>query len=193
MVNISFIPGNTVKLSCRPGSNLARVRWDVDQRPITSSDTFQIHSDGLLILNASADASGHYTCSSVESSNNQDYFTQNAAYQLMLGSRRATGETLLAQSQDQWPTLVILQILVAFLAIILILLVMWNIYKGHFEFLRPCSRNRQESQGGQDSVFLEPLQTTAGKTAGSNSNNNHNREAEFHKAEEKDSITQLNT
>ncbi|XP_072524426.1 semaphorin-4E [Salminus brasiliensis] len=184
-VNMSFLPGNTIKLFCQPSSNLARVEWHVDKRLVISSDTYEIQRDGLLILNASAQASGLYTCRSVETYNNVDYITRNAAYELRQGSgqTRQAEETslLLPQAQKQQNTVVALQVIVVFLSLMLIALIMWNVYNGHFKILgRHCNQG-QEAEGGQEfAPTLEPLQAADGKVskAGSNSNNNHNRRSE---------------
>ncbi|XP_036411732.1 semaphorin-4E isoform X2 [Colossoma macropomum] len=197
-VNITFHPGNTIKLLCQPGSNLARTQWHIDQRPVVSSDTYQILRDGLLILNASAEASGLYNCSSVESSNSRDYVTQNAVYELRLGASQS-GETslLLPQVQKQQHTMMVLQVMVVLLSLMLVALVMWNIYKGHFGFLPQCFSRGQDAEGGQTSVrnVQEPLQVSNEHISrdGNTSNNNHNRGAEFHSAQGKNSKTQQNT
>ncbi|KAL6468183.1 hypothetical protein MHYP_G00238600 [Metynnis hypsauchen] len=196
-MNITFHPGNTIKLLCQPGSNLARIQWHVDQQPLISSDTFQVLRDGLLIINASTEASGLYNCSSVESSNSRDYVTQNAVYELRLGASQS-GETslLLPQVQKQQHTMVALQVIVVLLSLMLVALVMWNIYKGHFGFLPQCFSRGQEAQGGQApcSHFQEPLQVSYENMSreGNTSNNNHNRGVEFHGAQGKDSKIQQN-
>ncbi|KAG9278208.1 semaphorin-4E [Astyanax mexicanus] len=186
-VNLSFLPGNTVKLLCRPGSNLARVEWQVDSRSVISSDAYQINQDGLLILNASAEASGFYTCRSVESSNSQDYVTGIASYELRLASGQACqsedATVLLPQAQTTQNTVVALQIMVVLLSIMLAALVIWNFYKGHFSILGRRCTQEQEAEGGQESVrTLELLRPADGKIqregSTSNSNNNHNRRSE---------------
>ncbi|KAI4871750.1 hypothetical protein NFI96_029491 [Prochilodus magdalenae] len=183
-VNITFHPGNTVKLLCQLGSNLAQVLWHVDQKPVISSGTYQIQRDGLLILNASAEASGLYTCSSVESSNGKDYSTQNAVYQLRLGAgQSAETSLLLPQVQNQQHTVVALQVMVVLLTLMLVALLTWNIYKGHFGILRRCFGQGHEADGGQTSAptFQEPLKGSCTNRSGEgNASNNNHRAGEFH-------------
>ncbi|XP_066511837.1 semaphorin-4E-like [Hoplias malabaricus] len=186
-LNMTFHPGNTIKLLCQPGSNFAQVQWLKDQQPLVSSEDFQIKSDGLLILNASAETSGLYSCSSVESSKSQQYVIHNVAYELRLGSGRAgqweDTSRLLPQVQKNQHIVVALQTVVVLLSLTLVALVLWNVYKGHFSFLPRCFSRGQEAEVGQDSV---PLEASADKASGEgrNSNNNHNR-----RAEEKDCVT----
>ncbi|KAF5889706.1 semaphorin-4E-like isoform X1, partial [Clarias magur] len=80
-----FYPGNTVSLVCEPGSNLAQVQWHVNGQPVEKSNVNQVQHNTLLILNPSERDTGHYTCTSVETSMGVDYVTQTAEYELRLG------------------------------------------------------------------------------------------------------------
>lgn len=166
-MNISFFLGNTVKLWCRPYSNLAQIDWQVNGRPITASKTFQILSDGLMIFNASADDSGHYTCDSIETVSQQEHRTRHVAYDLKPWTGTGTTASL-HEVREEHNTLVAV---VVILTLALAGLVIWNLYKGHLPV--PCcpwgTMNRSEDHvdGNQtEDHKLESLRNV-------NSNNNH--------------------
>ncbi|XP_059419109.1 semaphorin-4E-like [Carassius carassius] len=153
-VSVSFFPDNTVKLWCQPYSNLAQVQWQLNGQPIKASNTFQILSDSLMILNASADASGHYTCSSVE----RNYKTQHVAYDLKIFKKE---NTLVA--------------IVVVLSLILAILVIWNLCKGHLP-LPFCLRKVKDTENKCEQSLYEnqpPEHILASPTENLNSNNNH--------------------
>lgn len=131
-VNISFFIGNTVKLWCQPYSNLAQIYWEVNGQPISASNTFLIVSDGLMIFNASADDSGHYTCDSIESTAQRTYRTRHVAYDLKLWAGSGTTASL-HEVREKNNTLVAI---VVILTLMLVGLVIWNLYKGHLPL--PC-------------------------------------------------------
>ncbi|XP_077078421.1 semaphorin-4E [Siphateles boraxobius] len=131
-VNISFFHGNTVKLLCQPYSNLAKVHWQLNGQPIRPSNTFQILSDSLMIFNASAEASGHYNCSSVEGKHK----AQHVVYDLKMWSGPGTTASL-RDIKEKENTLVAM---VVILSLILAMLVIWNLYKGHLPL--PCCHSR---------------------------------------------------
>ncbi|XDV28103.1 hypothetical protein PO909_031492, partial [Leuciscus waleckii] len=153
--NISFFHGNTVKLWCQPYSNLAKVHWQLNGQPIRPSDTFQILSDSLMIVNASAEADGHYTCSSVEGK----YKAQHVAYDLKMWEKE---NTLVA--------------MVVILSLILAMLVIWNLYKGHLPL--PCCHSRVKDTTNtcgdeRFSANQAQQQKVASSTVNMNSNNNY--------------------
>lgn len=153
-VSVSFFPDNTVKLWCQPYSNLAQVQWQLNGQPIKASNTFQILSDSLMILNASADASGHYTCNSVE----RNYKTQHVAYDLKSFKKE---NTLVA--------------MVVVLSLILAILVIWNLCKGHLP-LPFCLKKVKDTENKTEQSLYEnqpPENILASPTENSNSNNNH--------------------
>ncbi|KAF5889715.1 semaphorin-4E-like isoform X1 [Clarias magur] len=81
-----FYPGNKLSLLCEPGSNLTQLQWHVSGHPVENSSVVQhIKHNTLLILNASENDAGHYTCTSVETSKGEEYITQTAMYDLRLG------------------------------------------------------------------------------------------------------------
>ncbi|KAK2900498.1 hypothetical protein Q8A67_008613 [Cirrhinus molitorella] len=174
-VSMSFVHGNTVKLWCQPYSNLAEVQWQLNGKPIEASDTFQILSDSLMIFNSSADISGHYTCSSVE----RNYKTQHIAYDLKMWS--ASGTTaLLHDVKGKENTLVAM---VVVLSLILAMLVIWNVYRGHLPL--PFCHRSEESQY----VNQRPEQKRASLTVNSNTNNNHVNDQRFSSSREMDRLS----
>ncbi|KAG1969091.1 semaphorin-4D [Pimephales promelas] len=167
-VNISVFHGNTVKLWCQPYSNLAKVHWQLNGLPITPSNTFQILSDCLMILNASAEASGDYTCSSVEGK----YEAQHVAYHLTMWSGPGTTASL-RDIKEKENTLVAM---VVVLSLILAMLVIWNLYKGHLPL--PCCHSRVKdttNRCGDERFSGNQAQQrkAASSTVNMNSNNNH--------------------
>ncbi|XP_046732334.1 semaphorin-4E-like [Silurus meridionalis] len=115
---IKIYPGQMVSLPCQLGSNLARVQWRVNDQPIENDKKYNFQHGSLLILNVSDTDSSNYTCISVESSNGQDYVIQTTTYELELGKMKEKLNSLFA--------------LVIIFTLILLALVMWNLYKGHF-------------------------------------------------------------
>ncbi|XP_043088330.1 semaphorin-4E isoform X2 [Puntigrus tetrazona] len=162
-VSISFFGGNTVKLWCQPYSNLAQVEWQLNGHPVKASNAFQILSDSLMIFNASADASGRYTCSSVEG----NYKTQHVAYDLKMWSVSET-TALLHNVKEKENTLVAMLVL---LSLILAMLVIWNLYKGHFP--SPFCHWRVKDTNNRREQSLPPEHKIASSTVNLNSNNNH--------------------
>uniref|UniRef100_A0A8C2FZU1 Semaphorin 4e n=1 Tax=Cyprinus carpio TaxID=7962 RepID=A0A8C2FZU1_CYPCA len=153
-VSVSFLHDNTVKLWCQPYSNLAQVQWQLNGQPIKASNTFQILSDSLMIFNASEDTSGHYTCSSVE----RNYTTQHVAYDLKICKKE---NTLVA--------------IVVVLSLILAMLVIWNLCKGHLSLPFCHSRVKDTANVCEQSLYENQPQEhkLASPTENMNSNNNH--------------------
>ncbi|XP_047662434.1 semaphorin-4E-like [Tachysurus fulvidraco] len=151
----TFYPGNEVRLLCQPGSNLARVQWSLNNHTIQNSNTYHIQHNNLLILNALDRYAGFYTCTSVESSNGKDYVIQTATYELRLGNFMEHPSVQL-QVQKLQNTLLALKILVIIPTLILLVLVAWNFYKGHFAVQRKSKKSEESPQGV--SVCQEPLQ-----------------------------------
>ncbi|KAK2868451.1 hypothetical protein Q7C36_000322 [Tachysurus vachellii] len=151
----TFYLGNEVMLLCQPGSNLARVQWSVNNHTIQNTNKYNIHHNNLLILNALDSDAGFYTCTSVESSNGNDYVIQNATYELRLGNFMEHSSVQL-QVQEQQKCLFFLKILVIIPTLILLALVVWTFYKGHFAVQRRSKKAEESPQ----SVFVcqEPLQ-----------------------------------
>ncbi|XP_016430873.1 semaphorin-4E-like [Sinocyclocheilus rhinocerous] len=172
-VSVSFFHDNTVKLWCQPYSNLAQVQWQLNGQPIKASNTFQILSDSLMIFNASADASGRYTCSSVE----RNYKTQHVAYDLKMWSASGTG-ALLHDVKEKENTLVAM---VVVLSLILAMLVIWNLCKGHLP-LPFCHRRVKDTANRCEQSLYEnqpPEHKLASSTENLNSNNNHVNDQRF--------------
>ncbi|XP_047662440.1 semaphorin-4E-like isoform X5 [Tachysurus fulvidraco] len=151
----TFYPGNEVRLLCQPGSNLARVQWSLNNHTIQNSNTYHIQHNNLLILNALDRYAGFYTCTSVESSNGKDYVIQTATYELRLGNFMEHPSVQL-QVQKLQNTLLALKILVIIPTLILLVLVVWNFYKGHFAVQRKSKKSEESPQSV--SVCQEPLQ-----------------------------------
>ncbi|KAK2868463.1 hypothetical protein Q7C36_000334 [Tachysurus vachellii] len=141
----TFYPGNEVRLLCHPGSNLARVQWSVNNHTIQNSNKYNIHHNNLLILNASDSDAGFYTCTSVESSNGNDYVIRNAIYELRLGDLMENC-SVQPQAQEQQKTLLALESLVIIPSLILLALVVWNFYNGHFTVQRSSKKAEESPQ-----------------------------------------------
>lgn len=162
-----------VRLLCQPGSNVAQVQWLVNDSPAENTNRYKIQRDSLLILNASDSDAGQYTCTSVETSTGDNYVTKSVTYELRLGDfpRDSSVQPLVQEKQNTLLALVIT------LTLVLLMLVAWNFYKGHFAITNCFSKaeNRPQSISG----CQEPLQTVdTNKPASincSSSNNNHNR------------------
>ncbi|XP_041918636.1 semaphorin-4E [Alosa sapidissima] len=179
LVTRTFVPGNNVKLECKPISNLAKQDWYVGDKTLVLSDKYKVHNDSLMILNASAADAANYSCWSVERSHEHEYRWQKAKYQLTLGTN-GDGRWVLPtspQAQSSRQHLVSLQILVVLLSVMLALLVAWNFYKGHLTL--PCKMGRGQahmnSSRGEVANTQQPLQHTEEKTSApvGNRNNNH--------------------
>lgn len=163
-VNISFFLGNTVKLWCQPYSNLARIDWQLNGRPITASNTFQIVSDGLMIFNASADHGGRYTCDSIETVSQQKYTIRHVAYDLKLWAGTGTTASL-HEVREKHNTLVAI---VVVLTLMLVGLVIWNLYKGHLPCCPRVTRSEEDHVYGNQTEDRKPE-----SSKNMNSNNNH--------------------
>ncbi|XP_027006497.2 semaphorin-4E-like isoform X2 [Tachysurus fulvidraco] len=151
----TFYPGNEVRLLCQPGSNLARVQWSVNNHTIQNSNKYHNLHNNLLILNASDSDAGFYTCTSVESSNGNDYVIQTATYELRLGNFMEH-PLVQPQAQKQQKCLSFLSILAIIPTLMLLALVVWNFYKGHFADQRSSKKAEESPQSV--SVRQEPLQ-----------------------------------
>ncbi|TSQ01597.1 Semaphorin-4E [Bagarius yarrelli] len=153
----TFFPGNTVRLMCQPGSNLAQMQWSVNNRTIKNSNKHQIHHNSLLILDTSDSDAGFYTCTSVESSNSGDYVIQKTTYELRL-ENFLEPSLVQPQAHEQQETLLTLKVIVIILTLILLALVVWNVYKGHFVIPRCPAKGKAKEDPQNVSVYQESLQ-----------------------------------
>ncbi|XP_053507032.1 semaphorin-4E-like isoform X2 [Ictalurus furcatus] len=176
----TFYPGNVVRLPCQPGSNLAQVQWRVNDHPVEISNMYHIQHNSLFILNASDSDAGHYTCTSVESSNGKDYVIQTVTYELRLGNYMGH-PSVLPLVQEQLNTPLILRAMVIILSLLLVALLIWNFYQGHCPVLSCFNKAVERPQ--PMSGYQEPLQIVEGNKAASvgcsSNSNNHNRTTEF--------------
>ncbi|CDQ82431.1 unnamed protein product [Oncorhynchus mykiss] len=172
-VNQTMWLGGNVKLQCPPTSNLAETHWVKDSLPLPSSPRNQILRDSLLILNASASDTGRYRCLSLERSHSGKYTTTVAEYQLRVGLE---GLSLRPEARTEGPSLAVLQVSVAFLAILLAVLLGWNLYKGHLPLPGPCGRvigaGRGQNQEVSEPGEAESKALVSGE-GNCTSNNNH--------------------
>ncbi|XP_012990560.1 semaphorin-4E isoform X1 [Esox lucius] len=155
--NYTLFPGNNIKLPCQPDSNLAVVHWIFSGQPLPSDTKHYIYNEGLLILNASADDAGQYTCESEEQVNSRTITRTMAIYRLQPNTHTGGSETtteppyghstagpevteetdpldppLPPASRSEDHRVVGLQVAVAILSLMLVGLVAWNLYKGQF-------------------------------------------------------------
>lgn len=173
-----------MKLWCQPYSNLAQVHWKVNGNPIRPSDTVQILSDGLMILNASEEASGYYTCSSVE----QKSEVQHIAYDLQMLSGSGTTASY-HDIKEKENTLVAM---VVILLLILATLVIWNLYKGHLPL--PCCHSRVKDMANRNvdesfSARQAQQHKVASPTVNLNSNNNYANNQRYSISRETDRLS----
>jgi len=135
-----------------------------------------------MIFNTSADASGHYTCSSVEG----NYKTQHLAYDLQMSASGTTA--LLHGVKEKEKTLVTM---VVVLSIILALLVIWNLYKGHFALPFSHRRVKDMENRGEQSLHENqpPEHKIASSTVNLNRNNNHVNNQRYSSSRETDRLS----
>ncbi|XP_067461681.1 semaphorin-4E [Thunnus thynnus] len=184
-MNQSIWPGGNLKLRCPSPSNLAKISWEQDNRPLPPSTRLQFLRDGLLILNASDPDSGRYRCLSVEHSRVGKYTTTVAEYWVSIapGSGR-DGQISVPQPRREGPSVVGLQAVIGLLVVSLVALLVWNFYKGHIRLPWNCrNKNREQSQQSHEQeglnsnvifqrALVEDKPLVAG-THNSNRNNNH--------------------
>lgn len=136
-----------------------------------------------MVFNASADASGRYSCSSVEG----NYKTQHVAYDLKMWS--ASGTTaLLHDVKGKENTLVAMVVL---LSLILAMLVIWNLYKGHLPLPFCHSRVKDMENRCEQSLYENqpPEHKIASSTVNLNSNNNHVNNQRYSSSRETDRLS----
>ncbi|XP_046731789.1 semaphorin-4E-like isoform X2 [Silurus meridionalis] len=131
-----FYPGQMVSLPCQLESNLSRVQWRVNDQPIENDKKYNFQHGSLLILNVSDTDKGNYKCICVESFNGQDYVIQTTTYELRLEEFvDPQTQQALVEMQDTLLPLVII------LALILLAIITWNFYKGHYSVPRWFKKN----------------------------------------------------
>lgn len=156
-----IIPGNNMVLNCYPTSNLAQMQWLHKKREIPITDPRYLHfSDGLLIFNVSTENEGQYDCLSVETVAGKQFSQVAASYFLQLSTSKHgidqhpfptkahfgvptlpdnTGrKAALPMIQNYLQTELTLKGFLVLFIMMFILLLAWNIYKGHVPIpLRP--------------------------------------------------------
>ncbi|XP_078412189.1 semaphorin-4E-like [Cetorhinus maximus] len=165
-----IIPGNNLVLDCTSASNLAHMQWLLNRRVIPAAGSKYLYfSNGLLIFNVSVTDVGQYDCQSVETVAGKPFAQVTARYLLhsvhgphkgqqpiptkaLPGSKSAIsivpispGNTVrignLPMTQNYLQTEFTLKGFLVLFVMMFILLLAWNIYKGHVPMpLRP-SRN----------------------------------------------------
>ncbi|KAF7692551.1 hypothetical protein HF521_010161 [Silurus meridionalis] len=137
---IIFYSGQMVSLECQLESNLARVQWRVNDQPIENDQKYHIQHNNLLIFYALDTDSGDYACIAEEYSNGQDYVIQTTTYEVRLGDFVKPHDQLaIVEMEDTLVAPVII------LAMILVALVTWNFYKGHYSSSRCFKTNAKSS------------------------------------------------
>ncbi|XP_078054791.1 semaphorin-4E-like [Mustelus asterias] len=152
-----IIPGNNLVLDCSSVSNLAHVRWLLNKKVIPAANSKYLHfGDGLLILNVSAADEGQYDCQSVETMAGKLFAQVTARYLLrsvhtgqqsiptkaLVGAKftnsivpTSTNKTVhvgnLPMTQNYFQTEFTLKGLLVLFVMLFILLLAWNLYKGH--------------------------------------------------------------
>lgn len=160
-VNQNIWPGGNLKLRCPSPSNLANIRWQQDDRPLTFSARLLPQPDGLLILNASKSNAGYYRCISVERSKVAEYTTTVAEYQVNVDPDAGKdGNIFGPQAQRGGPSVAGLQAVVGLLVVSLLALLAWNFYKGHLPLPWGCrNKNREQSQQSREQGHLNATVT----------------------------------
>ncbi|XP_067872222.1 semaphorin-4D-like isoform X2 [Heterodontus francisci] len=165
-----MIPGSNVVLDCYSTSNLAHMQWLLNRRVIPVADSKYLYfSDRLFIFNVSVADEGQYACQSVETVAGKPFAQVTARYLLQSvygpgigqqpiptkappGAKSANsivpsspGNTVrmgnLPMTQSYLQTEFTLKGFLVLFVMMFILLLAWNLYKGHVPMpLRP-SRN----------------------------------------------------
>lgn len=95
-MDVALVPGNNIQLPCQLHSNLAQVRWRLQEQTLHSdshnNNKYYIMGAGLLILAASEADAGLYACDSVEQIHGRTYNRTVALYQLQLRLDPGPGE-----------------------------------------------------------------------------------------------------
>ncbi|XP_069784138.1 semaphorin-4E isoform X2 [Narcine bancroftii] len=162
-----ILPGNNMVLHCNPMSNLAQLQWLHKNRKIPADSRYIHFSDALLILNVSAEDEGQYDCLSVESVAGKTLSQITASYflhfsykhrldqnplptKMLFGVKSASEPTLPGNSvrmgnlpiiQNYLQTELTLKGFLVLFIMMFILLLAWNIYKGHVPILLRPSGN----------------------------------------------------
>lgn len=137
-----------------------------------------------MIFNASTEASGHYTCSSVEGK----YEVQHVAYDLKMWSGHGTTASL-NDVKEKEKTLVAM---VVILSLILAMLVIWNLYKGHLPLLCCHSRVKNTTNRCRDEGLSEnqaQQHRVQSSIVNMNSNNNYANIQRFSISRETDRLS----
>lgn len=137
-----------------------------------------------MIINASTEASGYYTCSSVE----RQYEVQHVAYDVQMWSGSGTA-ALLLDVKEKENTLVAM---VVILSLILAVLVIWNLYKGHLPL--PCCHSRVKDMPNRNvderfSASQAQQHKVASPTVNLNSNNNYANNQRYSISRETDRLS----
>ncbi|XP_076880680.1 semaphorin-4E [Brachyhypopomus gauderio] len=166
--------GNNIRLPCVLDSSLARVQWLLAMKLLTpTGGKYSVQADGLLIYNASAADAGLYTCESVEHAAGRQYNRTLVAYQLRLStgvddnvgtdggdswigmdteSAPSDGPDVVHVSSPAWrhipqSGLVALGVSVAMLSVLVVVLLLWNLYKGYLPLHRFSQQNHRKQPG----------------------------------------------
>ncbi|XP_048470256.1 semaphorin-4E-like [Rhincodon typus] len=162
-----IIPGNNLVLDCQSTSNLAHIQWLRNASVIPAADTKYLYfTDGLLIFNVSAADEGQYDCRSVETVAGKSFGQVTARYLLhsvhrpRMGQQPIPTEALpggksavsivpisasntvrvgnLPMTQSYLQTEFTIKGFLVLFVMMFILLLAWNLYKGHVPLpLRP--------------------------------------------------------
>ncbi|GCB73636.1 semaphorin-4E [Scyliorhinus torazame] len=165
-----IVPGNNLVLDCSSISNLANMQWLLNKRVVPATNSRYIYfSDGLLIFNVSVADEGQYDCQSVETVAGKPFAQVIARYLLhsvhgpridqqsiptraLPGAKSAVsimptspGNTVrignLPMTQSYIQTEFTLKGFLVLFVMMFILLLAWNLYKGHVPMLLRPSRN----------------------------------------------------
>ncbi|XP_038633610.1 semaphorin-4D-like isoform X2 [Scyliorhinus canicula] len=150
-----IIPGNNMVLYCSSVSNLAQMQWLLNERVIPATNSRYIYlSDGLLIFNVSRADAGEYDCQSVETVAGKPFAQVIARHHLRSvhtlqidhksipttpGNNVRIHNLPVAESYIR--TEFTLKGFLVLFVMMFILLLAWNIYKGHVPMLSRSSRN----------------------------------------------------
>ncbi|XP_017277754.1 semaphorin-4E [Kryptolebias marmoratus] len=178
-VGLSGRPGDKLQLSCLSPSNLGKGRWERRGKVFASSPRLQILPDELVILNATADDSGHYRCSSVEHSEAGEFTTAVVDYEVRIESPGSGNDSLTpaTRAQTDCPSVAGLRAAVALLVIGLTALLAWIFYEAYPSLpwtKKSQTRRIYEEEAAQTTARSEQAESKLMMSEAHNSNSNNN-------------------
>nr|XP_033811874.1 semaphorin-4E-like [Geotrypetes seraphini] len=171
--NRSFVPGNSIQLPCSPASNLASTKWIFNGSYLQLKDSkYLLYEQGMVIFNATLADRGFYDCQSVESANGKEFCMIITSYalhpiheNLLIIPRHfvsndpdsmepnsnvtsLTSVTVISARQIHTSTkeVLLLKITVGVLTFLFLIMLLWNVNRGHIPCLQYGKMTQVETQ-----------------------------------------------